>query len=84
MKNELKKRILSSVVLLPLVIIAIIQGSYSFYFLCIITLFISAYEWITMTKNKPYNLIGLIFLLISFYSFYSLRIIHDNNYSIMI
>ena len=84
MKNELKKRILSSVVLLPLVIIAIIKGSYSFYFLCIITLFISAFEWITMTKNKPYNLIGLIFLLISFYSFYSLRIIPDNNYSIIL
>ena len=63
MKNELKKRILSSMVLLPLVIIAIIQGSYFFYFLCIITLFISAYEWIIMTKNKSYNLIQLYELL---------------------
>ncbi len=82
--NEFKKRILSSIILLPLVIFTIIEGSYLFYFLLIVALFISASEWISMTKSKPYNLIGLIFLLISFYTFYKLRINLDNNYKTLI
>ena len=81
MKKEFKRRILSSIILIPLVTFIIIKGSYFFYFLLVVTLFISAREWISMTKNKSYNLIGLIFLLISFYTFYKLRINLDNNYT---
>ena len=63
MKKEFKKRILSSLILLPLVILIIIKGSYFFYLLLIVALFISAYEWVSMTKNKSYNLIGLFFFI---------------------
>ena len=84
MKKEFKKRILSSLILLPLVIFIIIKGSYFFYLLLIVTLFISAYEWVSMTKNKSYNLIGLFFLLLSFYTFYKLRINSDNNNTTLI
>ena len=84
MKKEFKKRILSSLILLPLVILIIIKGSYFFYLLLIVALFISAYEWVSMTKNKSYNLIGLFFLLLSFYTCYKLRINSDNNYTALI
>ncbi len=84
MQKEFKKRILSSIILLPLVAFIIIKGSYFFYFLLILTLLISACEWFFMTKNKLYNFIGLIFLFISFYTFYKLRINPDNNYSTLI
>ena len=84
MKKEFKKRILSSIILLPLVTFIIIKGSYFFYFLLIIAFFISAYEWFTITKNKSYNLIGLIFLLISFYTFYKLRINPEDNYTTLL
>ena len=84
MKKEFKKRILSSLILLPLVIFIIIKGSYFFYLLLIVTLFISAYEWVSMTKNKSYNLIGLFFLLLSFYTCYKLRINSDNNNTTLI
>lgn len=84
MKKEFKKRILSSIILLPMVTFTIIEGSYFFYFLLILTLYISASEWISMTKSNSYKLIGLIFLLISFYTFYKLRINSDNNYTTLI
>ena len=37
-----------------------------------------------MKKNNLYNLIGLIFLLASFYTFYKLRINQDNDYNTLI
>ena len=84
MKEEFKKRILSSVILLPLITFIIFKGSYFFYFLLIITLFISVYEWISMKKNNLYNLIGIIFLSASFYTFYKLRINQDSDYNTLI
>ena len=80
MKNEFKKRFFSSIILFPIILFIIIKGSYYFYFLLISSLFISAYEWNSMTKNKLYNLIGFLFLLGSFYTFYKFRINSDNNY----
>ena len=80
MKNEFKKRFYSSIILFPIILFIIIKGSYYFYFLLFSSLFISCYEWNSMTKNKLYNLIGLLFLLGSFYTFYKFRINSDNNY----
>ena len=74
MKNEFKKRFYSSIILFPIILFIIIKGSYYFYFLLFSSLFISCYEWNSMTKNKLYNLIGLLFLLGSFYTFYKFRI----------
>ncbi len=77
MKNELKKRILSSVILIPLSVFFIIKGSYFFNFFISICLFISLYEWNLMSKFKQYKIPGIFFLLISFYTAYCLR----NDYS---
>jgi len=73
MKNELQKRILSSIILIPLALFFIIKGSFLFNFFISICFFITCYEWHMMTRNKKYNIFGFIFLIFSFYSIYKLR-----------
>ena len=71
--KELQKRILSSIILLPLALFFIIKGSFLFNFFISICFFITCYEWHMMTKNKKHNIFGFIFLIFSFYSIYKLR-----------
>ena len=73
MKPEIIKRILSSIILIPMALFFIIKGSLLFNFFISICFLITIYEWQIMTRKKNYNLIGLIFLIISFYSVYKLR-----------
>ena len=73
MKNELIKRILSSIILIPIALFFIIKGSFLFNFFIIICFLITVYEWHNMSKNKPYNIFGHIFLLFSFYTVYFVR-----------
>ena len=73
MKNELIKRILSSIILIPIALFFIIKGSFLFNFFITICFLITIYEWHNMSKDKPYNIFGHIFLLFSFYSFYFVR-----------
>ena len=70
--SNLVKRILSSIVLIPLAFYFILQGSYMLMFFTFICFVIACYEWYMMTKNKPYKTYGFIFLIISFYTFYDL------------
>ena len=73
MEKELQKRILSSIVLIPLSLFFIIKGSLLFNFFLIIIFFITSYEWFMMSKNKSYHYIGYFFLIFSFYAVYSIR-----------
>ena len=66
MKKEFQKRILSSLVLIPVVFFFIIKGSFFFNFLLLICLIVSSYEWHIMSKKKTYNIFGYLFLLLSF------------------
>ena len=68
-KKELQKRILSSIILIPVSFFFIIQGSFTFIlFLCLIFLATSL-EWFKMTKNKDsLRIFGLFFLFFSFFS----------------
>ena len=70
--HNLLKRILSSIILVPLVFYSIISGSYILLFFTSICFLISCYEWHIMTKNKKYNIYGFLFLFVSFYTFYQL------------
>jgi len=72
--SDLIKRILSSIILLPLVFYFIFMGSFYLIFLIVICFFIASFEWHKMVKNKMYGVIGYIFLILSFYSFYELSI----------
>ena len=73
MKKELTKRIISSIILLPVALFFIIKGSFLFNFFIFICFLITSYEWHMMTKKKKYNVFGFLFLLISFYCIYKLR-----------
>jgi len=71
--NELQKRILSSIVLIPISIFFIVQGSVFFIFFLSIFFFVTSYEWLKMSKNFSKKIFGIIFLLFSFYLAYLLR-----------
>ena len=73
MKNEIYKRLLSSILLIPVALFFIIQGSFFLIFFLIICFFISAYEWHLMTKKIKFLLGGYIVLIFSFYSVFELR-----------
>ena len=80
MENELKKRILSSIILFPIIFLFVIKGSYYFLLLLIISFVISSYEWHKLAKKKPYYILGFIFLICSFSSIYQIRIGQNNSY----
>ena len=73
MKIELQKRILSSLILIPLSFFFIIKGSYLFNFFLFICFCLTIYEWHMMSKKKIYYFSGIIFLIFSFFLTYSLR-----------
>ena len=73
MNQETLKRILSSIILIPIALFFIIKGSFLFNFFILICFGITAYEWHMMSKKKSYYIFGFIFLLFSFYSIYHLR-----------
>ncbi len=80
MNKELVKRILSSIILLPLALFLIIKGSSIFIFFISLCFLITSYEWHMMSKKKSYNKFGFIFLIFSFFAIYKIRINPDNDY----
>ena len=70
MNKELIKRILSSIILIPIVFYFILVGSFYFIFFTIICFLDASYEWNKMTKKLNYKIFGFIFLLFSFFTFY--------------
>ena len=76
--NNLSKRILSSIILLPLVFYFVTQGSLLLIFFTTICFLVAYYEWYMMAKNNYYKIYGLILLIISFYTFYKLSIDFNN------
>ena len=74
MIKEFEKRLLSSLILIPISIFFIIQGSVFFTFFLSILFLASSYEWLKMTKNNSLlKILGIIFLLFSFYVAYKIR-----------
>ena len=72
--KELQKRILSSIILLPVSFFFIIQGSKTFIFFLSLIFLVTSLEWFKMTKNKDIlRIFGLFFLFFSFFSTIYLR-----------
>ena len=72
--EELQKRILSSIILIPLSFFFIIQGSFTFIFFLSLVLLVTSFEWLKMTNNKDLlRALGLFFLFFSFYTAIYLR-----------
>ena len=84
MDNEIFKRLLSSIILIPLVLFFIVSGSIIFNFFLIIIFFISVYEWYNLSKKQSYLIFGLLYLIFSFYYVYRLRANPDNDYFIFL
>ena len=75
MLKEIEKRILTSLILIPLTFFFIYKGSFIFILFLIITFFLSSYEWIKLNKKKELiKSFGIMFLIISFYFAYLLRL----------
>ena len=74
MKIELQKRILSSIVLIPITIFFIVKGTVFFAFFLGLFFLGTSYEWLKMCKkNHLMKFLGIIFLLFSFYSSFYIR-----------
>ena len=75
MNMELQKRLLSSLIMLPTALFLILKGSIFFTFFLFVVFIATIKEWLDMCKkNKLMKFLGVIFLIISFYLAYILRI----------
>ena len=74
MIKEFEKRLLSSVILIPIAIFFIVQGSLFFIFFLGVLFLATSYEWIIMSKkNDLLKFLGITFLLFSFYATFKIR-----------
>ena len=80
MNNEFLKRVLSSIILIPLVFFVILMGSYYFILFIMLCYLLSFYEWYFLSKEKNYQLPGFIFLVISMITAIYLRLYYSEDY----
>ena len=73
MSKELQRRILSSLILIPIVIFFIFQETLFFGFFLSIVFLATSYEWIKMNKTDSLKVIGVCYLFFAFVSAYLLR-----------
>ena len=72
--KELQKRVLTSIILIPVSFFFIIQGSLIFILFLSLIFLVTGMEWLKMTKNKDLlRILGLFFLFLSFFSTIYLR-----------
>jgi phosphatidate cytidylyltransferase len=67
------KRIISSIILIPLVFFFIFSETILFSFFIVICLVISIFEWLNITKKFFWKLTGIVFLIFSFYATFYLK-----------
>ena len=77
MNKETIKRIISSIVIIPIALFFIIKGSFFFIFFMSVFFLVTSYEWYQMSKKKSHCIPGLLFLLTSTYLTYLFR--NDNH-----
>ena len=74
MSKEFEKRLLSSIILIPISIFLIIKGSIFFIFFLSILFLVTSYEWVKMTKkNILLKFFGIVFLFFSFFTAFEIR-----------
>ena len=73
MKKEFEKRILSSLIIIPIAFFFIIKGSAFFIFFLSIFFLATSYEWIKMNKKDIFKFFGIIYLFTISYFAYLLR-----------
>ena len=65
--TELKKRILSSLFLIPITLFFIFQNNFFFIFFLSIIFLVSSYEWIKMNKKDLIKIVGIYYLFFCFF-----------------
>ncbi len=74
MIKEIEKRLITSLILIPISIFFIIKGSIFFIFFLSILFLAASYEWLMMSKkNNLLKFLGLTFLIFSFYTAFKLN-----------
>ena len=71
--RELQKRILSSIILIPITLFFVFQGPVYFAFFLSIFFLTSSYEWIKMNRLHVIKIIGVCYLFLAFVIAYLLR-----------
>ncbi len=85
MKSEFQKRLISSIILIPICFLLIIEGSILFNLFLILSFSLTILEWKKMSKKNNYlQVLGSIFLSLSFISVYFLRNFFDEQMSLML
>ena len=86
MIKEFEKRLLSSIILIPISIFFVVKGSLFFIFFLSVLFFATSYEWFKMNKkNDLLKLFGTIFLFLSFYTAFEIRENYNlNNFLLII
>tara|TARA_B100001093_G_C26712592_1_gene964089 strand:+ start:132 stop:779 length:648 start_codon:yes stop_codon:yes gene_type:complete len=79
-KDEIIKRILSSIILIPIVLFFLIKGSFLFNFFIFICFIITTYEWVSMSKKNISKIFGIIFIIFAFYTIFKIRNVFDSDY----
>ena len=85
MKSEFQKRLISSILLIPVCFLLIVEGSILFNLFLFLCFILTILEWNKMSKKKNYLTIsGYVFLSISFISVYLLRNFFDEQKSFIL
>jgi len=71
--SEFLKRLLSSIILIPLIFYVLISGTFLFNIFILMCFLIANYEWYVLSRYKIYSFFGYIFITISFYTFFKLK-----------
>ena len=83
-EREFFKRILSSVILIPLTLYILIKGSLVFNFFIFVCLLISIHEWLKLTNELKFKIFGISFLIFSFFTIFKLRNEFNNDYFLIL
>ena len=74
MNKELINRLLSSLIIMPITLFFVVDGSIFYIIFLSILFLVTSKEWIRMNKkNDLIKILGVIFLILSFYSAFQLR-----------
>ena len=73
MLREFEKRLISSIILILVTFLVILEGEIFFNIFLFIAFLISSYEWLKMIKRIDIKILGILFLFSSFYSAFYFR-----------
>ena len=74
MLKEFEKRLISSIILILITLLVVLEGKTFFNIFLLIAFLISSYEWLKMSKRADIKYLGILFLCFSFYSAFYFRV----------